>query len=344
MTDRSKWTVKDYQRELAARGAKVSGRKKELVERLEDYERNHNFGFQPIIIEGDPLPHFPDISKFRTITASDQDVFPKITKSHVETYVLYRQDNLGTLKIKAVERGEKMEEKSILALSYFRDSSTTSAINVNPNVDSSSTAPTDSPSPTIASLSTASPSTASPSTASPSTASSSSTDSDENDESIVLYISGIVEAEMQNLTYCLKLAIDATMGEVLQAHCECPAGRGPTSTCKHVVSVLLSLTKFALEGVLEVQQSCTDVLQSFKKPRKPHKGAPVTTDNLGKGPKYDWDHDPRPEKYRKWAKEQGPSHIYNLTNNFVYQSGRSDIADEIMHGAADNTLLSGHAE
>ena len=67
MENRSRWTVKQYQRALAARGAKVSGRKKELAERLEAYERNDNFGFQPIVAGAgdDPLPHFPDISKFR---------------------------------------------------------------------------------------------------------------------------------------------------------------------------------------------------------------------------------------------------------------------------------------
>ena len=66
MEDRSRWTVKHYQRALASRGAKVSGRKKELVERLEAYERNDNFGFEQILAAGDdPLPHFPDISKFR---------------------------------------------------------------------------------------------------------------------------------------------------------------------------------------------------------------------------------------------------------------------------------------
>ena len=46
---RSKWKVIHYQRALAARGAKVSGRKKELIERLELYERNEIFGATPII-------------------------------------------------------------------------------------------------------------------------------------------------------------------------------------------------------------------------------------------------------------------------------------------------------
>ena len=66
--DRSRWKVVDYQRALAARGAKVSGRKKELEERLAAYERNENFGYQAIISQDDPLPHFPDISKFRENT------------------------------------------------------------------------------------------------------------------------------------------------------------------------------------------------------------------------------------------------------------------------------------
>ena len=66
MEDRSRWKVPDYQRALAARGAKISGRKQELIQRLEDYERNDNFGATPIIIDTtNPLPNFPAIAKFR---------------------------------------------------------------------------------------------------------------------------------------------------------------------------------------------------------------------------------------------------------------------------------------
>ena len=73
--DRSRWTVKDYQRALASRGAKVSGRKKELIDRLEAYERNDNFGAQPIISEAqDPLPNFPSISEFRYARATSEIV------------------------------------------------------------------------------------------------------------------------------------------------------------------------------------------------------------------------------------------------------------------------------
>ena len=71
--DRSRWKVQDYQRALAARGAKVSGRKKELIERLEAYERNDNFGAQIIIDEraGNPLPNFPEAAKFRYVNIRD---------------------------------------------------------------------------------------------------------------------------------------------------------------------------------------------------------------------------------------------------------------------------------
>ena len=54
------------------------------------------------------------------------------------------------------------------------------------------------------------------------------TSSDETSGS-VFYVTGIVKAEMKTkVTYSLKLVLDGETGEVLQAHCEGPAGRGPT--------------------------------------------------------------------------------------------------------------------
>ena len=173
--DRSKWTVKDYQRALASRGAKVSGRKKELIDRLEAYERNDNFGCQVIISNEDPLPHFPDITKFRTLTHSEE--LPKINKSHVKQYVLYRQaSDAPTKVVKAIERGEKMlTADGILALSHFIEQ----------------------------------------------TAPCTSTAGDDGTPSVI-YISGIVEAEMRSkMTYNIKLVIDGETGEQGE-----PRGRG----------------------------------------------------------------------------------------------------------------------
>ena len=294
MTDRSKWTVKDYQRELAARGAKVSGRKKELVERLEAYERNDNFGFSPIFdADADPL-HFPDIAKFRTLHPSDQDVVPKMAKSHVEQYVLYRQENQdetgSKTVIKAIERGEKIVEDCILALSFFLDEA-----------------------------------------------------SDEDGSNSLLYLTGIVNAEMRNATYNMKLVIDGETAEIFNCHCECPAGTGPTGTCKHVVAVLLAIVNFSEDSnALQVKLSCTEELQTFKKPKRPHQGSPVRAKDIGKQRTHTYgtgDDDPRPLKYRNMPGKA--ERVYNATINFCAETGM-DIAMKYAYPKANLTAAEFH--
>ena len=281
--DRSRWKVKDYQRALAARGAKISGRKKELVERLEAYERNDNFGAQPVLLsDADPLPNFPDISKFRTLTVSHHNDVPKIAKSHVEQYVIWRQslDKEENKDTSAIKNGEKMIEE-VLALSYYLEPA----------------APT--------------------------------TSSEEASGS-VFYASGIVAAEMKKKdTYSLKLVLDGDTGEVLMAHCECPAGRGPTGSCKHIVAVLLMLVKFAEEGVLIVQLSCTEQLQTFKRPARAHDGSPVRAEKIGKGAD---DDDPRPLQYRNMPGYA--DFVRNSVTNFCYHSGL-DITMRYAYPKAD---------
>ena len=205
----------------------------------------------------------------RTLTENTN--IPKIARSHVEQYVLYRQELTETKVPKAVEKGEKMVTSNmVLAVSSYLEES------------------------------------------------SASTSSDEDSPS-VLYISGIVEAEMKSkTTYSLKIVIDGVTGEVWQGHCECPAGTGPTATCKHIVAVLLILVKFAQEGILQVKLSCTETLQTFKKPAKTHQGSPVRAEDLDKT--IDWDHDPRPKKYRFSSKEV-MYRIHNATTNFCAESG-----------------------
>jgi hypothetical protein len=77
--DYGKWTVALLKKELAARGAKVTGRKAELIDRLEAYNRNDDFRNAPIIQpESLPMPSFPQMSAFRTLTAADAEVLPKV--------------------------------------------------------------------------------------------------------------------------------------------------------------------------------------------------------------------------------------------------------------------------
>ena len=133
--------------------------------------------------------------------------------------------------------------------------------------------------------------------------------------------------------YNIKHVIDDN-GEIHNSHCECPAGRGPTGTCKHIVAVLLALVKFANEGTLQVQLSCTEEIQTFKKPARSHTGSPVRAEKIGKG--YDFDgHDPRPKKNRLTG-EAYLYHLHNATTNFCAQSGL-DITMRYSYPKADLT-------
>ena len=71
-------------------------------------------------------------------------------------------------------------------------------------------------------------------------------------------------------------------GEVRNACCECPVGKGPTATCKHIVAILLQLFKFGKGEDISVLKSCTEELQTFHKPRKFHSGSPVKAKDLSK--------------------------------------------------------------
>ncbi|TRY78175.1 hypothetical protein TCAL_16683 [Tigriopus californicus] len=61
----------------------------------------------------------------------------------------------------------------------------------------------------------------------------------------LVFFTGIVSAEMKkHVSYNIKITVDQSSGEVQNSACECPAGKGPSATCKHIVCVLLLLVKF----------------------------------------------------------------------------------------------------
>lgn len=111
------------------------------------------------------------------------------------------------------------------------------------------------------------------------------------------YLTGIVEAEMKKTSYIVKVILHPATAEVLNSVCECPCGCGPNATCKHITSVLLLLVKFVSTGELSVSRSCTDTLQQFHRPKKPHAGQPVIAEKLGMGVPTS-DDDPRPPNLR----------------------------------------------
>ncbi|XP_021362744.1 uncharacterized protein LOC110456373 [Mizuhopecten yessoensis] len=116
-----------------------------------------------------------------------------------------------------------------------------------------------------------------------------------------VYMTGIVGAAMKNkVSYNFKMKIDKLTGDPVNTHCECPAGKGPHGTCKHLAAVLLMLQHFINTGEIQVEKSCTESLQTFHKPKFTHKGAPVAAEELPSKRKTgdDFLEDPRPQKYR----------------------------------------------
>ena len=99
-----------------------------------------------------------------------------------------------------------------------------------------------------------------------------------------VFFSGIVDAEMRKqVSYNIKFAVEEDTGEIIHSECECPAGKGPNATCKHIVGALLVVSVLREKGEVSLSGSCTDQLQTFKRPRKLYTGAPVPAEELSQG-------------------------------------------------------------
>ena len=64
------------------------------------------------------------------------------------------------------------------------------------------------------------------------------------------------------------LCIDVNVYDVIGAECECPAGKGPCGSCKHIAAVCYALEEFSCLGKLLEFVTCTDRLQEWNKPRQ----------------------------------------------------------------------------
>ena len=104
MDDPSKWKIPRIKQELRDRGAKLTGRKADLLERLYAYRRNDNFEAGPTIAIDLPpsqMPEFPATTSFHSLTSSESDraAVPPINKSHVLEFLgkyLIKDANLPT--------------------------------------------------------------------------------------------------------------------------------------------------------------------------------------------------------------------------------------------------------
>lgn len=66
--------------------------------------------------------------------------------------------------------------------------------------------------------------------------------------------------------------MDKRTGDTLNSDCECPAGKGPHGTFKHLAAVLLMLQHFTETGSVVIDKSCTENLQLFHKPKSTYNG------------------------------------------------------------------------
>lgn len=148
------------------------------------------------------------------------------------------------------------------------------------------------------------------------------------------FFTGIVRAAMKKkVSYNVKLKVSSRTAEIMNSDCECPAGKGPHGTCKHVAALLGMLEVFTRTGDLLCRKSCTDKLQTFHHPHKAYDGSPLKMHTLRKRKRTnDNDDDPRPSKYRKWAGYG--QFVNNLTTNYCFHSGKQ-VAFRYLNPKAD---------
>ena len=71
----------------------------------------------------------------------------------------------------------------------------------------------------------------------------------------------------KDILYNINLSMDSK-GEIQTATCGCPAGIGPTASCKRISALCYALEEFYRIRDLRSPQSCTSELQKWNKPRK----------------------------------------------------------------------------
>ncbi|XP_074649756.1 uncharacterized protein LOC141904984 [Tubulanus polymorphus] len=115
--------VNELKVELQKRGAKTTGCKSDLIERLEAYDRNENFQNEAIIIPRELLPNWPgDVTGFKQLSRDHRNILPKITDDHIRGYFKFRlaTDREMTGDNKAMEKARLMlESNRVEACSYI---------------------------------------------------------------------------------------------------------------------------------------------------------------------------------------------------------------------------------
>ncbi|CAG4972391.1 unnamed protein product [Parnassius apollo] len=90
------WRVCELKSELKKRGASLRGRKADLVERLELYDQNFNFGNTENQDEEDLTMNLPESNTYRDINSCT--FLPPLTKMHIRNYFFCADKKLDKAK------------------------------------------------------------------------------------------------------------------------------------------------------------------------------------------------------------------------------------------------------
>ena len=97
----------------------------------------------------------------------------------------------------------------------------------------------------------------------------------------VLYVKSKCLPEMcKDRVYCVQMTLQNSSADIIGAECGCPAGRGPTGSCKHIGALSYVLADFIRFRASPDYQTCTYILKQWNHPRA-RKVEPVSVHQLG---------------------------------------------------------------
>ena len=83
-----------------------------------------------------------------------------------------------------------------------------------------------------------------------------------------IYVRSICLPEMRkDRIYKVSIVLDKDSNDILAGGCECPAGKAPIASCKHVAALCYTLDRFCKKRQIPGFLTCTDQLQSWNHPR-----------------------------------------------------------------------------
>ncbi|XP_047039840.1 uncharacterized protein LOC124644478 [Helicoverpa zea] len=205
----STWTVPQLKKELKERGASLRGKKADLIERLEIYDQNFNFGNRENVETDDPAMKLPSNECYRDINSHTK--LPPLNKTQIRHYLSYTS--------KKMDKVAQLYESRHLVTARSHTSSNET------------------------------------------------------------YIKGICRKSMKKLHYSVDIKFDE-YGNIMEAHCECPAGSGSNASCKHVAVLLFGIEHMVHAKQILLFETCTQKLQQFHVPTSRYSGTPIRAEKL----------------------------------------------------------------